>query len=317
MPKVSGLRSPYAQVGRIVYFGRMLDKVRLNSRGMLPVEYRDNVGDATPGFFDARCCRFLGVTYADLKERVLRGETDEEVLAWAHAVGTPRTDDDCFVWNLFMIKRGWRDEGRGTLDRRVREAGGFPGKTIETMFDYLDYDEGRDPVAAKSWELRPPLVVLIMGVASTGKTTVGQALADAIGWSFRDADDFHPPSNIAKMSAGKPLTDADRDPWLASIRVHITLTLSRGESGIVTCSALKESYRRFIIGRSQGVKLVHLTGAPELLRQRIAARKGHFMKPEMLASQLADLEPPRDALTLDVKEPAAVLVAKIREHYAL
>jgi gluconokinase len=85
----------------------------------------------------------------------------------------------------------------------------------------------------------------------------------------------------------------------------------------VTCSALKESYRRFIIDRSQGVKLVHLAGAPELLRERIAGRKGHFMKPEMLASQLADLELPQDALTLDVAEPVAVLVAKIREHYAL
>ena len=317
MPKVSGLRSPYAQVGRLVYFGRMLDKIRLHARGLLPAEYRDNLGEESAGTFDARCCRFLGVSYADLRERVLRGETDDEVLAWAHAVGTPRTDDDCFVWNTFMMKRGWRDEGRTTLERRVREGGGFPGRQIETMFDFLDYDEGRDPVAAKSWELRPPLVVLIMGVASTGKTTVGQALADAIGWSFRDADGFHPPSNIAKMSAGKPLTDADRDPWLASIRVHVTATLARGESAIVTCSALKERYRRFIIGRSQGVKLVHLTGAPELLRRRIAERQGHFMKPEMLASQLADLEPPRDALTLDVAEPVATLVAKIREHYAL
>eukprot|EP01031_Cornospumella_fuschlensis_P018016 gene18016-22048_t len=129
-----------------------------------------------------------------------------------------------------MIKRGWRDDGRLRLAERLREAGGFPGKSVETMFDYIDYDEERDPVAARSWELRPPLVVLIMGVAGTGKTTVGQALATAIGWSFRDADDFHPPSNIAKMSAGKPLDDSDRDPWLASIRVHITATIARGES---------------------------------------------------------------------------------------
>jgi len=246
-----------------------------------------------------------------------RRESDDEMIAWAHAVGTPRTDDDCAVWNTFMIKRGWRDDGRLNLQRRVREGGGFPGKTIETMFDFLDFDEGRDPVAAQSWELRPPLVVLIMGVAGTGKTTVGQALAVASGWSFRDADDFHPPSNIKKMAAGLPLKDADRDPWLAAIRVHITATLARGESSVVTCSALKESYRRFIIGRSEGVKVVHLHGDPELIRRRIAERKNHFMKPEMLDSQLADLEPPQDALKLDIAEPVATLVAKIREHFAL
>lgn len=303
--------------GRIVYFGRMIDKIRLNARGMLPPEYRLNLGDGASGLFDARCCLFLGVRYADLKERVARGESDEEILAWAHAVGTPRTDDDCVVWNQFMIKRGWRDEGRLRLAERLREAGGFPGKSVETMFDYIDYDEERDPVAARSWELRPPLVVLIMGVAGTGKTTVGQALATAIGWSFRDADDFHPPSNIAKMSAGKPLDDSDRDPWLASIRVHITATIARGESGVVTCSALKESYRRLIIGRSRSVKLVHLHGDPALIRQRIAARKGHFMKPAMLDSQLADLEPPRDALQLDIAHSTESLVTKIREFYAL
>ena len=317
MAKISGLRSPYALVGRLVYFGRMLDKIRLQARGMLPEDYRENLGDETPGRFDARCSDFLGVTYTAVKERVLRGESDEEVLAWAGAVGTPRSDSDCAVWNTFMMKRGWRDDGRAVLERRIREGGGFPGKTIETMFDYLDFDEGRDPVAAKSWELRPSLVVLIMGVAGTGKTTVGRALAESIGWGFRDADDFHPPSNIAKMAAGKPLQDSDRDPWLASIRVHITATLARGESGIVTCSALKESYRKFVIGRSRGVKLVHLHGSPELIRQRIAGRQGHFMKPEMLDSQLAALELPEDALVLDIANPVPELVARIREHFAL
>ena len=297
MPKVFGLRSPYTLVGRLVYFGRMLDKIRLHARGMLPEDYRENLGDQTPGRFDARCCTFLGVSYAAVKERALHGETDEEVLAWAGAVGTPRSDDECAVWNAFMMKRGWRDESRTTVERRVREAGGFPGKVIETMFDFIDFDEGRDPVAAKSWELRPPLIVLIMGVAGTGN--------------------FHPPSNIAKMAAGKPLQDSDRDPWLASIRVHITATLARGESGIVTCSALKESYRKFVIEHSRGVKLVHLHGSPELIRQRIAGRTGHFMKPEMLDSQLLALESPTDALMLDIAEPVPVLVAKIREHLTL
>ena len=103
MPKVFGLRSPYTLVGRLVYFGRMLDKIRLHARGMLPEEYRENLGDETPGRFDARCCTFLGVSYAAVKERVLRGESDAEVLAWAGAVGTPRADDECAVWNAFII----------------------------------------------------------------------------------------------------------------------------------------------------------------------------------------------------------------------
>ncbi len=317
MPKVPGLRSPYALVGGLVYFGRMLDKIRLHARGLLPEDYREYLGDEIPGRFDARCCKFLGVAYAAVKERVLRGESDAEVLAWARSAGAPRSDDDGVTWNAFMMKRGWRDEGRTILERRIREGGGFPGKSIETTFDFLDFDEGRDPVAARSWELRPPLTVLIMGVAGTGKTTVGQALAASIGWDFRDADDFHPPANIAKMAAGTPLQDADRAPWLAAIREYIAATLARGENGVVTCSALKESYRQAVVGRSQGVKLVHLHGAPELIRARIGARQGHFMKPEMLDSQLAALEPPQDALALDVAEPVSSLVAKIREYILL
>ncbi len=160
-------------------------------------------------------------------------------------------------------------------------------------------------------------VVILMGVAGSGKTTVGQALSAALGWEFRDADEFHPPANVAKMAAGHPLDDADRKPWLAAIRAHIDATLRRGESAVVTCSALKERYRRVIVGDSSDVKLVYLHGAPELLRQRLAARTGHFMKPGMLDSQLAALEPPHDALQLDIAEPVATLVARIRGQLAL
>lgn len=156
------------------------------------------------------------------------------------------------------------------------------------------------------------MVILVMGVAGSGKTTVGRALATALGWSFRDADDFHPPANIAKQAAGQPLEDADRAPWLAAIRAHLDACLARGENTVVTCSALKEKYRTQLIVDSARVKLVHLAGSPELLAARIAGRTDHFMKPGMLASQLAALEPPADALTVDIAEPPDKLVARIR-----
>jgi gluconokinase len=156
------------------------------------------------------------------------------------------------------------------------------------------------------------MVIVIMGVAGSGKTTVGRALATALGWSFRDADDFHPAANVAKMSAGQPLTDADRAPWLAAIRDHISRLLAAGGHAVVTCSALKAAYRAQLGLDMAGVKLVHLTGDPALLAERIAGRTDHFMKPAMLASQLAALEAPRDALTVDIAGPPDALVAKIR-----
>src|SRR5450631_3517955 len=120
------------------------------------------------------------------------------------------------------------------------------------------------------------MVILIMGVAGSGKTTVGRALADALGWSFRDADDFHPAATVAKMSAGHPLTDADRAPWLAAIRAHIAACLARREPAVVTCSALKEKYRAALVTDAAQVKLVHLTGDPKLIAKRIATRSDHF-----------------------------------------
>ena len=156
------------------------------------------------------------------------------------------------------------------------------------------------------------MVIVIMGVAGSGKTTVGRALAADLGWSFRDADDFHPAANVAKMSAGQPLTDADRAPWLAAIRAYIDDRLARDESAVVTCSALKERYRAVLAADPAHVKLVHLAGDPALLAARIAGRTDHFMKPAMLASQLAALEPPRDALTIDVADTPETMVAKVR-----
>src|SRR4051812_395211 len=204
MPHVPGLRSCYAQVGRLVYFGRMLDKVRLHAAGNLPAAYHDNLGEPRPALLDARCCRFLGVKYADLVQVVMKGGTDEEVLAWAESHGTPRTDDDCVVWNRFMSKLGWRDDRSALLQQRIVEFG-LVGKPIETFFDLNEFDEGRDPVRSRAWELKPARVVVIMGVAGSGKTTVGVKLAAELGWRFNDADDFHPEANIAKMSAGHAL----------------------------------------------------------------------------------------------------------------
>jgi gluconokinase len=153
MPNVPGLRSPYAKVDRIVYFGRMLDKIRLHAAGKLPADYVPNLGEAKPGMFDARCCRFLGVAYEEIKRRTLAGDGDAAVLEWAEKSGGRRSDDDCIVWNSFMMKRGWHDEEANVkhLQKRVRESG-LEGRGIQTFFDYIDFDEGRDPVAGKAWE---------------------------------------------------------------------------------------------------------------------------------------------------------------------
>jgi gluconokinase len=149
MPHVSGLRSPYEKVGRLVYFGRMLDKIRLHAAGRLPPEYVANLGDARPNLFDARCCRFLGIGYAALVTRTLDGGSDDEVLAYAQASGTPRSDDDCVIWNHYLAKLGWRDSASERLLMRVREYG-LEGRGIETYFDLIECDEGRDPVAGRS-----------------------------------------------------------------------------------------------------------------------------------------------------------------------
>jgi gluconokinase len=151
MPHVPGLRSVYAKVGRLVYFGRMLDKIRLHAAGQLPPAYVANLGDAQFYVLDGRCCRFLGIAYADLKTRTLTGGTDEEILAWAHAHGTPRSDEECHIWNRFILKLGWRDERSSVLPQRILDSG-LVGKPIETVADHIEFDEGRDPVAERAWE---------------------------------------------------------------------------------------------------------------------------------------------------------------------
>jgi gluconokinase len=138
---VPKLRSPYAQVGGIYYFPRMLDKIRLHAAGELPAEYHANLG----GGFDGRALSFLWIEYPSLVERVKQGGTDEEILAWAGAQGRQPKPEEIEIWNDFMRKRGWNDEMSARLEMRKAESG-FEGRDdIQTFFDYIDLDEGRDP----------------------------------------------------------------------------------------------------------------------------------------------------------------------------
>lgn len=158
-----------------------------------------------------------------------------------------------------------------------------------------------------------------MGAAGSGKTKVGKLLAAQLSWEFADGDDFHPPANIEKMSRGIPLTDEDRLPWLQSIRNAMQLWQAQGRNVILACSALKRSYRELLgIGpNAKDVKLIYLKGTYELLLERLHSRKGHYMKEQMLASQLADLEEPDDALTVDVSKSPEEIVSEIRSHLRL
>jgi gluconokinase len=137
-----------------------------------------------------------------------------------------------------------------------------------------------------------PSVLVLMGVSGCGKSTTGALLAGRLGWPFRDADSFHPPENIEKMSRGTPLTDDDRAPWLAAIAAWIDERLGAGKPGIGSCSALKRAYRDAILGGREGVRLVYLKGDKALIAKRMAARLDHFMPPALLDSQFATLQEP-------------------------
>ena len=137
-----------------------------------------------------------------------------------------------------------------------------------------------------------PLVIVLMGVSGSGKSTIGAALSQRLGWPFRDADSFHPPANIAKMRSGVPLNDDDRWPWLAAIAQWIDARCAAGTPGIVSCSALKRAYRSRIVGGRESVRLVYLNGDMGLIAQRLQARRDHFMPPSLLESQFAALEEP-------------------------
>ncbi len=142
---IPGLRSPSAQVNGLVYFGRMLDKIRIAAAGQLPEGWRAARGTEMKGSFDSRCCSFLHITYAKLEQETLRGGSDEELLGWAFAQGRRPTEEEIEVWNAFMSKRGWRDAGTQRLNERLAEIG-LPAGTVETMFEFIDLDEGRSKI---------------------------------------------------------------------------------------------------------------------------------------------------------------------------
>ena len=150
-----------------------------------------------------------------------------------------------------------------------------------------------------------PLLV-IMGVAGSGKSTLMRALAARLGWTWRDGDDLHPAANVARMARGEALTDADRAPWLAAVGAWLDARRAEGEPAIVACSALKRTYRDGLRAGRPGLRFVWLTGEPGVLAQRLADRTGHFAGPDLLASQLATLEPPsldEGVITVDITLP--------------
>ena len=151
------------------------------------------------------------------------------------------------------------------------------------------------------------MIVLVMGVAGVGKTTIGEALAAALGARFIDADDYHPPENVAKMKAGVPLDDADRQPWLR----RLNEVLKQESKAVLACSALKEVYRQRLAEGVKNFRIVYLHGTPALIRERMKSRRHRYMPAALLDSQFAALEPPADAISVDVAAPLEESVAAI------
>jgi gluconokinase len=160
----------------------------------------------------------------------------------------------------------------------------------------------------------PPCALVLMGVSGSGKSTIADRLAARLDWRFEDGDGFHPPGNVAKMSAGQPLTDDDRRPWLQAIADEIDRVSRQGERLVVACSALKRSYRDILSHGRKDVRFVFLNGSYELIASRLAARKGHFMPPGLLASQFKTLEPPDTSehpVTVSIDAPVETIVDDI------
>jgi gluconokinase len=155
------------------------------------------------------------------------------------------------------------------------------------------------------------MIVLIMGVTGAGKTTVGSLLAAQMGWVFADADSFHPPANVEKMRQAIPLTDADRVPWLQAIHQQMVQWTAAGTNGVITCSALKQSYRERLL-QGLTLKLVYLKGSYELIASRVSHRVGHFAPAQLVASQFQDLEEPENALVVQVDGSPEEIAAEIR-----
>jgi gluconokinase len=159
-----------------------------------------------------------------------------------------------------------------------------------------------------------PCALVVMGVSGSGKSTIGDKLAERLGWRYEDGDRFHPASNVAKMSAGHPLTDEDRWPWLQAIADEIDRVCMAGGHAVIACSALKRAYREMLVHGRGDVRIIFLDGTQELIATRLAQRKGHFMPPGLLASQFKTLEPPGPAenpVTVSIDAPVDAVVDDI------
>lgn len=162
------------------------------------------------------------------------------------------------------------------------------------------------------------MVLVLMGVSGSGKTTIGKALAAELGWAFVEADDFHPAANVEKMRGGSPLTDEDRRPWLRALQGRIEEACVGNEDVILACSALKADYRDYLERHDPAcVHFVYLRGSEELIRRRLEAREGHFMDPALLRSQFEALEPPAGAVEVDVAPAPEAIAVEIRRKLGL
>jgi len=158
------------------------------------------------------------------------------------------------------------------------------------------------------------MITIVMGVSGSGKTTVGKLLAQSLNWDFSDADDFHPSANIEKMSRGIPLEDADRLPWLLQLQAAIDRWLWENKNVVLACSALKASYREMLCRDQQRMKIVYLKCSFEVLATRLKTRENHYMKADLLLSQLDTLEEPEDAMIVDASQPLELIVRQIKNH---
>ncbi len=159
-----------------------------------------------------------------------------------------------------------------------------------------------------------PCALVVMGVSGSGKTTIADRLAERLGWTFEDGDRFHPASNVAKMSAGQPLTDEDRRPWLQAIADEIDRLCKAGKHAVIACSALKRAYRDILVHGRSDVRIIYLNGTQQLIAGRLALRKGHFMPPGLLTSQFKTLQPPggdENPVTVSIDAPVETIVEDI------
>lgn len=206
----------------------------------------------------------------------------------------------CLVYTLILKNVTW-----GPVTQAVK----YPmvAAVLKSVFDTV----------CGASELASLQVIIIMGVAGSGKTTIGQALAERLQWNFADADDFHSDANVRKMTAGEALTDDDRAPWLLSLSSNIQNWIETGKSTVLACSALRESYRDVLQTDDERVALIYLRGNFDLFEQRLSHRSGHFMKSSMLESQFQTLEEPEHACIIDASKNPDEIVDEVLRRLSL